>query len=114
MIILVIFTILLTLLLLGTGILLVFSDRWMPKLLKMMSSTPPQSSIIASIGVWKLKALGIFQIVVSIFVFISIAAPNVGSSLPFIITLIPFIAYILLGWVMLAFSIRNKKAASKK
>jgi hypothetical protein len=109
-----IFVIFIALVLLGEGILFLLNDRWMPKLEKIMTLTPRQSSAISRIGVWKLRSLGVSHIVVSIFIFIAITVPDVGPSLPFTIAFIPLLAYVLLGWVMVALSLKNRKTRSKK
>lgn len=101
MTILVIFTILMTLVLLSTGIFLIFAGRWMPKLTKMMALKPSQPSIISKLGVWKLRTLGIFHIVISSFVLIAMAIPGIGPYLPFNLALILIVGIFLvkLGYV---------------
>ena len=102
-----------TVVLFGTGVFLLLSDRWMPRLAKIMSFSLPQPSPMFRIGVWKLRSLGIFHIVLSIFIFVAIAVPSVGPSLPFGVLYIPLLAYLLLGWVMIVLSIMNKKRDSR-
>jgi len=110
-IILIVFMVLIQL---GTGILFLINDRWMPRLRRSMSLPPPQSLVISRLSVWMLRVLGIFHITLSVFLFIAVAVPDVAPSLPFNIVFIQLLVYFLLGLAILVFSIMNKKRGSKK
>ena len=80
-----------------------------------MWSKPPEPSAIARIGVWKLRALGIFNIMASIYLFVEVVTPSAGQYIPFVIALMltALIANFVLG-IVWAHQTRNQKASREK
>jgi hypothetical protein len=106
MMIIVIFTILITIVFLGTGIFLIFAGRWIEKI---TGSATEQLPLISRLGVWQLRTMGLFHIILSVLVLVTIAIPGVGPYLPFYIALIPLLVYFLLIWVILVLSLKSKR-----
>jgi len=78
-----------------------------------MWSKPPEPSTVSKIGVWKLRALGIFYLTVSILLILPIVIPNVNLSIPLIVAVMALIANFVLG-IVWAHQTRNQKASREK
>jgi hypothetical protein len=114
MIFLVILTIIMAFIMLGQGILLLFSNKWLPKLSILMWSKPLQPSSVLKISIWRLRVLGIVNVMLSISIFITVAVPHTNVSILFAIALIAIITYILLGLVVFLIVIKSKKTSKNK
>ncbi len=100
------------LLLTGT-ILLFYSRRFILYIAKVMSLTPVTLSPAARTSIWKLKVLGIFHIVIALFISIAVAVPRALHYIPSYILFIPILIYFILSLVALVFYFKGKKLISK-
>jgi hypothetical protein len=108
----VVLVILMALGLLGLGMLLLINNKWLPKLSIFMGSKPPEPSARLRIAIWKLRALGIFYIMLSIIMFIMVASPDTNATILLSIALIAYTANFVLG-IVWAHQTRKEKADQK-
>ena len=102
-----------------TGIfLLVFSHKLILYFVKVISLKPRTSSQIDKISIWKLRLLGIFHILIALFISIALAVPQALHYIPVYIVVyivcIPILIYLILSLVTLVFYFKSKKAIPKE
>lgn len=102
-----------------TGIFwLVFSHKLILYFAKVMSLKPMTPSPTAGISIWKLRLIGIFHILIALFISVALAIPQALNYLPVYILVyivcIPILVSLVLSLAALVFYFKGKKVISKE
>ena len=103
---------------LSSGICLLFVDKWMYKLAKLMNLPPKQPSPIVKpivkMGLWQLRIVCMFHIALGISLLIALVTESqLLSKLFWILVIFPIGAWVILPLMIEVYYLRNRKAIKK-
>lgn len=99
----------------GVAFLIIARYSFFNRIRKFMGfDTPVQPSLFLTSQLWALRVLGIFHIILAMYLVLDLLNPNLGSSVPFIVLILPLLAYAILLMVGLVLYFVGKRVNPKR